>query len=287
MSAMYEGEAGSFEAYYPEPLNIWIRLSVFPSAEGIVTFSRDITEEKRAAAALMQTEKLAAVGRLAASIAHEINNPLESVTNLLYISRTSEDLAEIRKMLDLADEELRRVAVIANQTLGFHKQSSRPRDITCLDLFSSVLNMYKAKLRNSGIEVEKRKRANKPVMIYEGDIRQVLANVIGNAIDAMPSGGRLIVRSRESENRQTGAKGLRLTIADTGTGIPKEKHTKVFEAFYTTKGISGTGLGLWISKDIMHRHGGKISIRSSQREGHRGTVVTLFLPFNNPVAAGG
>ena len=113
----------------------------------------------------------------------------------------------------------------------------------------------------------------------------MLANVIGNAIDAMPSGGRLIVRSRESENRRTGAKGLRLTVADTGTGIPKEKQTKIFEAFYTTKGIGGTGLGLWISSDIMHRHGGAINIRSSQREAHRGTVVTLFLPFKNPAVA--
>ena len=245
----------------------------------------DITERRLAENALLQNEKLAAVGRLAASIAHEINNPLESVTNLLYIARNSADLKEIHTYLSLADEELRRVAVIANQTLGFHKQSSKPRDITCLDLFSSVLNMYQAKLRNSGIHVEKRKRANKPVMIYEGDIRQVLANVIGNAIDAMPSGGRLLVRSRESENRRTGAKGLRLTVADTGTGIPKKKQAKIFEAFYTTKGIGGTGLGLWISSDIMHRHGGQINIRSSEREGHRGTVITLFLPFNNPAVA--
>lgn len=246
--------------------------------------TEDIESRKRAEQALIQNEKLAAVGRLAASIAHEINNPLESVTNLLYLARASRDLAEVHEYLSSADEELRRVAVIANQTLGFHKQSSLPRDITCLDLFSSVLNMFQAKLRNARIEVHKRKRATKPVRIYEGDIRQVLANMIGNAIDAMPNGGRLVVRSREATDPVSSAKGLMLTIADTGVGIPPEKMARVFEAFYSTKGIGGTGLGLWISAEIMNRHGGKIRLRSRQTPGPSGTVVTLFLPFQNPVA---
>ena len=278
--AMYEGKAGSFEAHYPEPLNLWIQLEVYPTAEGFVTFSRDNSARRRAEAALLQTEKLAAVGRLASSIAHEINNPLEAVTNLLYLARRANHVAVIRPLLDSADEELRRVAVITNQTLRFHKQSSRPQDITCLDLFSSVLQMHEGKLRNWRIVVEKRKRANKPVKIYEGDIRQVLNNLVSNAIDAMPQGGRLLVRSREATSWRTGQKGLMLTIADNGTGIAPEIREKVFEAFYTTKGIGGTGLGLWISKDIVERHHGTLAVRSSQRELHRGTVFCLFLPFN-------
>jgi signal transduction histidine kinase len=278
--AMNEGIAGSFEAHYP-PLNMWIQLEVYPTEEGIVTFSRDISDRRLASAALIQSEKLAAVGQLASSIAHEINNPLEAVTNLLYIARTAADLPEVFRLLDTADQELRRVAIITNQTLRFHKQSSRPQTITCLHLFSTVLSMYEGKLKNAGIQVGKRKRAAKPILIFEGDIRQVLNNLIGNAIDAMPRGGRLLVRSREATNWRTGAKGLVLTIADTGAGIPPHIHKKVFDAFFTTKGIAGTGLGLWISKEIVDRHGGTLGLRSSQQPLHQGTVITLFLPFEH------
>ena len=283
--AMNEGISGSFEAHYPDPLNMWIQLEVYPTADGIVTFSRDISERRLASLALIQSEKLAAVGRLASSIAHEINNPLESVTNLLYLASNSTDVPEIHRLLNTADQELRRVSIITNQTLRFHKQSSRPQTITCLDLFSTVLTMYEGKLRNAGIQVEKRKRANQPVRIFEGDIRQVLNNLIGNAIDAMPRGGRLLVRSREATNWTTGAKGLTLTIADTGSGIPTALRNKVFEAFFTTKGLAGTGLGLWISKDIVHRHHGALHLRSSQHPSHPGTVFALFLPFDNPATA--
>ena len=254
-----------------------------PPADGFVTFSRDISERRLASLALIQSEKLAAVGRLASSIAHEINNPLESVTNLLYIASNSCDVPEIHRMLNTADQELRRVAVITNQTLRFHKQSSRPQEITCIDLFSTVLSMYEGKIRNSGIQVEKRKRANKPVRIFEGDIRQVLNNLVGNAIDAMPQGGRLLVRSRESTSWKTASKGLTLTVADTGSGIPPAILSRVFEAFFTTKGIAGTGLGLWISKDIVERHHGTLHLRSSQQPSRHGTVFTLFLPFKNSI----
>lgn len=277
--AMEQGVPGSFEAHHPAPWNLWIEVEVYPTADGFVTFSRDISEKRRALAALMQNEKLAAVGRLASSIAHEINNPLESVTNLLYIARRTPDQTEIAGLLDMADAELRRVAVITNQTLRFHRQSTRPQEITCQALFSTVLSMFEGKLRNSGIRVENRKRAAKAVRIFEGDIRQVLNNLVGNAIDAMPRGGRLIVRSREATRWNTGAPGLMLTVADTGGGMPPEVLERVFEAFFTTKGIGGSGLGLWISSDIVARHGGELRLRSSQREGHRGTVATLFLPF--------
>jgi PAS domain S-box-containing protein len=277
--AMNEGIGGEFVTEYPEPLNISLQIMVRPSPDGIIIFFRDITEQKRIDAALIQTEKLAAVGRIASSIAHEINNPLEAVTNLLYIARYSTNIDEVRPLLDTADQELRRVASIVNQTLRFHRQSSHPQAISCLDLFSTVLDIYHSRLNNMGIVVEKRKRANKLIEIYEGDIRQVLNNLVGNAVDAMPRGGRLLVRSREATDWRTGRKGLTLTIADTGTGMDAQTQSRIFEAFFTTKGIGGTGLGLWVSAEITTRHQGRLRLRSSQSEGRNGTVATLFLPF--------
>jgi two-component system NtrC family sensor kinase len=236
-------------------------------------------EAQRNAAALMQSEKLAAVGRVASSMAHEINNPLEAVTNLLYLSRQNAVDADVKQWLDDAEVELRRISIIANQTLRFHKQSTRAQATTCTSLFSTTLNLYESRLKNAGIVVEKRKRANEPVACFEGDVRQVLSNLITNAIDAMPFGGRLIVRSREATDWRTGRKGLALTIADTGAGMDHDTQCRMFEAFFTTKGINGNGLGLWISADIMARHQGTISIRSSKKAGSSGTAVVLFLPF--------
>jgi signal transduction histidine kinase len=278
--AMYEGLSGSFEAHYPDPLNIWIQLEVYPTDEGLVTFSRDVTEKKQIAAALIQNEKLAAVGRLASSIAHEINNPLESVTNLLYLARTSAEPGPVLEYLDSAERELRRVSAISNQTLRFNKQSTAPSVVSCTDLFSEALSIYQGRLLNSQVQVEKRKRAKRPTQCFEGEIRQVLSNFISNAIDAMKTGGgRLILRSREATNWRTGQKGLALTVADTGIGMSSNDQKRVFDAFYTTKGIGGTGLGLWISKEIVDRHQGAINLRSSQEPGRSGTVFSLFLPF--------
>ncbi|HTC73968.1 MAG TPA: PAS domain-containing protein [Edaphobacter sp.] len=247
---------------------------------GIIVLGVDVTESKRAELALMQTEKLAAVGRLASSIAHEINNPLESVTNLLYLARETSWNPETREYLEIADRELRRVSVIANQTLRFHKQSSRPQLITSDDLIGSAISIYQGRLVNSNVEVEKRIRTTSRVLCFEGEIRQVLSNLISNAIDAMhPHGGRLLMRSREGTNWKTGHKGLILTVADTGSGMSPATTAKIFEPFFTTKEIGGTGLGLWVSHEIVERHGGTLAVRSSQHIGHSGTIFTLFLPF--------
>ena len=247
---------------------------------GIIVLGVDVTESKRAELALMQTEKLAAVGRLASSIAHEINNPLESVTNLLYLARETSWNPETREYLEIADRELRRVSVIANQTLRFHKQSSRPQLITSDDLIGSAISIYQGRLVNSNVEVEKRIRTTSHVLCFEGEIRQVLSNLISNAIDAMhPHGGRLLMRSREGTNWKTGHKGLILTVADTGSGMSPATTAKIFEPFFTTKEIGGTGLGLWVSHEIVERHGGTLAVRSSQHIGHSGTIFTLFLPF--------
>lgn len=239
----------------------------------------DITERKRTEAALMQSEKLAAVGRMASSIAHEINNPLESVMNLIYIARERSGDEDARHFLDIADRELRRVTVIANQTLRFHKQASLPVEVQPEDLFRSVLSLYEGRLRNSAVQVERRKRAVRPISCYEGDMRQVLNNLVANALDAMPNGGRLVLRYREATDWRTGREGILLTLADTGTGIAPEAQHRIFDAFFTTKGLNGTGLGLWISAEIVERHRGRLRMRSSQMEAHCGTVFTLFVPF--------
>ncbi len=246
----------------------------------LVPEGREIIELKQAEAALIQSEKLAAVGRLASSIAHEINNPLESVMNLIYLARQYATNPDAQGFLDTADQEIRRVSIIANQTLRFHKQPSNPQAVGCSELISSVLGIYQGKLRNAGIKVEMQYRAELPIVCFEGDIRQVLNNLVGNAIDAMPNGGRLLLRCRKAIHWPTGGKGLVLTIADTGAGMDSEVLPKIFQPFFTTKGIGGTGLGLWVSQEIADRHNGALKVRTSQCEGRSGTVFTLFLPFD-------
>jgi signal transduction histidine kinase len=265
------------------------RVLAAPQIEALVSLSRQVMallaarlrglESERAAAAVLQNEKLAAVGRLASSMSHAINNPLEAVTNILYLLRGKVTDDEGQALVVQADQELRRVSVIANQTLRFHKQLSYPQSVTCLSLFSSSLDAYQSRLSNAQIVVEKRKRAEQPILCFEGDIRQVLGNLIANSIDAMPDGGRLLLRSRQGTNWKTGQDGLILTIADNGTGMDSETDQRKFEAFYSTKGIGGSGLGLWMSADIMRRHGGDIKIRTSRGLLCHGTVVKLFLPF--------
>ena len=249
------------------------------SISGIIVIGVDITYRKHAEKALIQSEKLAAVGRLASTIAHEINNPLESVTNLVYLAAQSDSLAASRELLELADQELRRMSSIARQTLHFNKQTAEPRAVTCTELIDSVIKIYESRLRNSAIAVEYRTRVEEPVVCYDGEIRQVLNNLVSNAIDALPSSeGHLLLRCREATDWETGRTGILITVADTGCGIQPEHRERIFEPFFTTKGFSGTGLGLWVSRDIIERHRGKLRVRSSRNPAHHGTVFTVFLP---------
>jgi PAS domain S-box-containing protein len=264
----------------------WVRSSALPRHDngGVIVkwygATEDIEERKRAEKAVMQSEKLAAVGRLASSIAHEINNPLESVTNLVYLARQKALIPEVQGYLETAEQELRRVSAIASQTLRFYRQTTHPQSIRGQDLIESVLSVLQGRFANSKITVEKRDRASKPVKCFEGEIRQVLSNLLTNAIDAMqPRGGRLLLRCREATNWKADRRGIVITVADTGCGIDRQTLQKIFEAFFTTKDIGGTGLGLWISKDIVSRHHGELKVRSSQRPSHCGTVFALFLPF--------
>jgi signal transduction histidine kinase len=180
----------------------------------------------------------------------------------------------------MAEHELRRAAAITSQTLRFHKQTTRPIEVTWDDLIENTLGILRSRILNAKITVERRERTNRPVLCFDGEIRQVIYNLLINAVEAMhPDGGRLLLRSREGRDHATGRTGLLLTIADTGVGMTSETLAKIYEAFYTTKGVAGTGLGLWISKEIVERHHGHLRVRSSQRPSHTGTVFTLFLPF--------
>ena len=249
------------------------------SISGIIVLGVDVTENVRAQKALIQNEKLAAVGRLAASIAHEINNPLSAVTNLLFLARAATSSIEVQDFLNRADIELRRISAITNQTLSFSKQSANPKTVPSAELIDDVINVYQSRLLNGRVRVEKKTRFHHLIRCVEGEIRQVLSNLVSNAIESMQSsGGRLLLRSRCATNWSNGRKGLAITVADTGVGIHPDARKKIFEPFFTTKGHSGTGLGLSVSLDIVARHKGSLRVRSRHAPHRSGTVFILFLP---------
>ncbi len=283
--------SAEFRVFWPDGTVHWLQAFGKPvflpngQVSSVVGFNLDITERKRTEETLLRTEKLAAVGRLASSIAHEINNPLEAVTNLLYLARHSETLQEAQPFLETADLELRRAAAITNQTLRFHRQATRPTLVSFKDLVTGIFTGQRSRLQNAGITIQQRDRATEPILCFEGEIRQVLTNLIGNAIDSMngSGGGTLYLRGRTTRDGDTNTNGLTITVADTGTGIPVAARAKLFDAFFTTKGIGGTGLGLWISKEILDRHHGKLEVRTREDATSHGTVFTIFLPAASSV----
>jgi len=232
-----------------------------------------IDQYGRAQEALLRSEKLAVTGRLAASIAHEINNPLEAVTNLLFLMREEGSSDRQKKYLAQAEHELARVAEITKQTLRFYRKPSQPTATRITTVLDSVLMLFGQRLVSSEIRVERYERApSATVLSSPGELRQVIANIIGNAIDAMRTGGRL--RIRIAQARQS----VRLTMADTGIGIPQEVLPTIFEPFVTTKGETGTGLGLWVTAEIIKRNGWKIRVRSCRRPGRSGTTFSIVIP---------
>ena len=252
--------------------------------EAIAAVVLEVTHQKKAENALIQSEKLAAVGRLASSISHEINNPLEAITNLLYLIAVTGDLsAGTRAYVETAQSELSRVCQIATQTLRFHRQAVRATNVTAAELVDAVLNLYHGRLANSSIKVEATYSTQTRILCFENDIRQVLNNLIANSIDAMRQGGRLIVRAHDATDNSIGYRagrhGIRITIADTGHGMSPEVRLRLYEPFYTTKDLNGTGLGLWISAGIVKRHQGSLTFRSSEHPIHHGTIFSLFLPW--------
>jgi PAS domain S-box-containing protein len=246
----------------------------------VASFMVELSELKRAESALRQSEKLAVVGRLASSIAHEINNPLEAVTNLLYLIDTESKPEEAKGYVRMAQQELARVANITTQTLRFHRQSTNARTAFLAQIIEGVLALFHGRLVNAGIEVERQYHDASPVLCYEGDIRQVFTNVFSNAMDATSAGGKIIVRERNATDWRSGEHGVRITIADTGHGMSPQTRKMIFDPFFTTKGITGTGLGLWVSAEILSKHHAKVFIRSRQKQPGQGTVFSIFFPHN-------
>ena len=238
----------------------------------------ETTERKLTEEALRRSEKLAAAGRLAASIAHEINNPLEGVTNLLYLLRHHDSLDEqAREYASMAQHEVSRVSQITQQTLRFYRQSTLPVIVNVPEVVESVLVLYQGKVHAGQVRVEKRFVEPAEVFALSGEMRQLVANLIGNALDAMSGSGRLVVAVNPSQDWKTGQRGIRLVVADTGSGMDESVRRRIFEPFFTTKEATGTGLGLWVSAEILAKHQATVRVRS-RTVAPSGTVFMVFFP---------
>jgi signal transduction histidine kinase len=235
-----------------------------------------LDKQKVAEEALRRSEKLAVAGRLAASIAHEINNPLEAIVNLVYLARTAPDMKTAHEYLGMAEGELARVSAITNETLKFYRQPNKPTLLQTSSIFESLLVLYQQKLASSKIKVVTRFLPTEPIHAFGGELRQMFSNLLTNAIDASAN-GCITIRVRPGKNGQ-GENGVCVTVADTGTGIPKTLMKKIYEPFVSTKGMRGTGLGLWVSSEIVAKHGGTIRVKSSTRADRHGTVFCIYLP---------
>ncbi len=274
-------------------LTVSLTISLICNFEGRVigasTIARDITRSKLAEQSLRNSEKLATAGRMAATVAHEINNPLEAVTNALYLLAESlpSDTSG-RQFLTIAQDELAKIRQVTTLTLGLHRgDGERPQQVKVTALIDNVLALYGRKLHTLGVAIETRYDADVTVNAFPGELRQVFSNVIVNAADALEnSGDKLCIHVLESLDwTNLTQKGLRITISDNGCGIPVEKRAQMFEPFFTTKGNRGTGIGLWVSLGIVKKYGGKIRYRSSVTRGRSGTTFSIFLPLSQGAAA--
>jgi len=247
---------------------------------GCVVTLFDIEERKRTEETLRNSERLAATGRLAAVIAHEINNPLESVINLLYLIQCHPSLdSEVAQYVQTAQAELGRVAHITRQTLAFHRESSEPTDLEVSALIESIVYLHSPRMVANEIDLVRDLRYRGALRGYQNELRQLLSNILGNAIEACGRDGRVWLRVyRATEHGESRRAGVRIVIADSGPGIAGRDRTRIFEPFFTTKGEKGTGLGLWVSQGIVQKHRGTIRVWSSTRPGRSGTVFSVFLP---------
>jgi PAS domain S-box-containing protein len=245
---------------------------------GTSKIARDISGRKQMERLLIQSEKLAATGRMAATIAHEINNPLESVMNLIYLARrSSPETSEAREYLETAEREVERVSHIARQTLGYYRDTGKVVEVLPQVMMREVLSVYEAKIQGRQIRVECSFATNRPVWVRRGELIQVFSNVIANSIDAMPQGGVLYLGTEE--RIEAGRAGVEVVIRDQGMGIDEDHLGRVFEPFFSTKGDLGNGIGLWVAKQLIEGHGGRIAMKSTTAVGRSGTTVSIVLPF--------
>jgi PAS domain S-box-containing protein len=249
---------------------------------GASAIAHDITGSKLAEQALRNSEKLAVAGRMAATVAHEINNPLETVTNALYLVAESPSLDEsARKFLAIAQDELAKITQIATATLGLHRGNAAHRQpVRVSELIDNVLSLYARRLRSLGVSVETRYETDVFVNAFPGELRQVFSNLVVNAIDVLEnSDDKLYIHVfRSFDWTNPTQRGIRITVSDTGPGIPADKRGRIFEPFFTTKEDKGTGIGLWVCLGIVQKYGGKIRFRSTLKPGHSGTTFSVFLP---------
>jgi PAS domain S-box-containing protein len=249
---------------------------------GASTIARDITEQRNAQEALQKAEKLALAGRMAATVAHEINNPLEAIGNILYLLRNVVELSpEARKYVDIAYEELKRVSEIAKLTLGMQRGAPDSREsVQVTKLLDNVLTLYQGRTKTLGVKVTREYSFDGALVGSPGELRQVFSNLIVNAMDALAiKGDKLAVSVRCVRRWDTGERGIRVNVCDNGPGVPPEHRSQLFQAFYTTKGEHGTGIGLWVSRAIVQKHGGRMRIRSSVTPGRSGTCFSVFIPM--------
>jgi PAS domain S-box-containing protein len=246
---------------------------------GIVLVFRDITERRVSEGALMRAEKLATAGRMAASVAHEVNNPLEGLTNLIYIARHSDETEEVRQLLVQAEAELGRIAHITRQSLGFYRETSIPALFKPATIVREVTDFYSSRALSQGVALLVNTDTQREVLGIAGEIRQILSNLLANSLDACAKGATIRVKATPSFDPRTPSRsGVRITVADTGCGIHGDHIDSIFEPFFTTKKDTGTGLGLWVSRELVEKHAGTLRVRSNISGPRPGTVFSIFLP---------
>ena len=269
---------------YGQRLDVSLSISPVRDASGTIVGAskilRDISGKKRTEALLLQAEKMAAAGRMAATIAHEVNNPLEAVTNLIYLARmNAQDPMQVETFLGAAESEVARVSHIAKQTLGFYRENASAVAASLAELVAHAVQVYRPKCETGGIEIEENLNSTRRILMRKGEMMQVISNLIANAIYAMPSGGTLSLAVADVDTAE--GSGVQLTVGDNGVGIAADQLPRVFEAFFTTRSTIGTGIGLFVAKQFVEGHGGKICVDSSTNPESHGTSMSIFLPLEN------
>ncbi|MGA8728169.1 MAG: PAS domain S-box protein [Terracidiphilus sp.] len=268
-----------------ERINVSLSISPVRDEKGTIIGAsktlRDITGKRRLEASLLQAEKIAAAGRMAATIAHEVNNPLEAITNLIFLAKMhANEPDSVKTFLEQAESELIRVSHIARQTLGFYRENASASSASPSELAERTVKIYEPKCKEAGIAIERNLGSTRRVTLRTGEILQVISNIVANAIHAMPSGGTLSISTEDVD--APGRHGVAIIVKDNGVGITDQQLPKIFDAFFSTRVGVGTGIGLFVARQFVIGHGGKIDVESSVEPASHGTRMSIFLPLENP-----